>query len=267
MKLTSDNLHVSATDLATFSSCHHATSLDLGVVRGEREPSSWFNPMVASLRDRGIEHERRYVESLRAQGLAVVDLSAEKGSQGLAATIAAMRTGADVIVQATLQGLPWNGVADVLLRRETASELGTWSYVPIDTKLATQTRAATVLQLSLYAELLGRMQGIVPDQFCVVVPADAPSPFSEIWCRTTDFDAYFRWIRRRMDAAVSAPAGELHATTYPEPVEHCNICRWWERRSIGSSPASRSTCTRRTGPREAKPRRRPTPDSSPSFVS
>jgi AAA domain len=39
MKLIDGKLHVSATDLATFSSCHHATALDLGVARGERDKS------------------------------------------------------------------------------------------------------------------------------------------------------------------------------------------------------------------------------------
>ncbi len=228
MKLASSALQISATDLATFSSCHHATALDLGVARGTREKSAHFSAMIAALRERGIEHERRYVESLRAKGLSLVDLSAQKGRAGAAATLAAMRAGSDAIVQATLEHLPWTGVADVLLRCDVPSTLGAWSYLPVDTKLATETRATTVLQLSLYAELLRELQGVLPNALCVVVPGEAPTPFSELWLRSGDFDAYFRFVRRQLAGAAAEAAGSLEARTYPEPVAHCNVCKWWE---------------------------------------
>jgi len=51
------------------------------------------------------------------------------------------------------------GWADVLLRVPGESAFGAWRYEPVETKLATETRGATLLQLCFYAELLGEMQG------------------------------------------------------------------------------------------------------------
>src|SRR5204863_76537 len=67
------------------------------------------------------------------------------GADGAAETLAAMRDGADVIYQAPLAGGRWHGRADFLLKTRTPSTLGPWSYEVVDAKLATETRASTVL--------------------------------------------------------------------------------------------------------------------------
>lgn len=51
-------------------------------------------------------------------------------------SLEAMRTGADVIVQAGLAEGRRRGLADLLLRVERPSSLGAWSYEVADTKLA-----------------------------------------------------------------------------------------------------------------------------------
>jgi uncharacterized protein len=130
-----------------------------------------------------------------------------------------MSEGAQVIVQAPLGNDDFSGVADVLLKVEVPSALGVWSYEPVDTKLARETRAGTILQLCTYCEMLGTMQGMVPDQFHVVTPTAEES------YRTADFAAYFRLIRTRLRSAVTAvPAPE----TYPDPVAHCDVCNYWK---------------------------------------
>ena len=71
----------------------------------------------------------------------------------------AMARGDPIIVQGALQAGRWNGRADVLRRVETPSRFGAWSYEVIDTKLARETKGNTVLQISLYSDLLSEMQG------------------------------------------------------------------------------------------------------------
>jgi predicted RecB family nuclease len=83
-----------------------------------------------------------------------------------------MRSGADVIVQGALFHGVWSGRADILRRVEVASDLGAWSYEVIDTKLARETKGATVLQLSLYADLVGAVQGLMPEHMYGVVTPD-----------------------------------------------------------------------------------------------
>ena len=81
----------------------------------------------------------------------------EDGS--LAATVAAMRSGDQFIYQAALRHGRFAGRADILRRVDVPSALGEWSYEVIDTKLARETRGSTILQLSLYSDLVGAVQG------------------------------------------------------------------------------------------------------------
>ncbi len=142
---------------------------------------------------------------------------------GVAQTIDAMRSGADVIVQAALRDGRWFGRADVLQRVEQPSSLGAWSYEVTDTKLARETRAGTILQLGLYSEMLAAAQGARPEHFYVVTP-DPTTPIHTY--RVDDYAAYFRLIRAQMEAAVAQGDAVLAAANYPDPVEHCDVCVW-----------------------------------------
>jgi predicted RecB family nuclease len=44
--------------------------------------------------------------------------------------------------------------------------------------------------------------------------------------RVDDFAAYFRLIRNRLEATSLQDHALLAAENYPEPVDHCEICRW-----------------------------------------
>ena len=103
------------------------------------------------------------------------------------------------------------------------SALGAWSYEVVDTKLAKETRGGTILQLGLYSELLGDVQGRTPERFHVVTP-DPVTPVHTY--RVDDFAAYFRLIRNRLEATSLQDHVSLAAENYPEPVDHCEICRW-----------------------------------------
>src|SRR5439155_989734 len=140
-------------------------------------------------------------------------------------TLAAMREGADVIVQATLLDGRWLGRADVLRRVPLPSRLGDWSYEVWDTKLARETKAGSVLQICLYSDLLETIQGARPEHMYIVPPRDDFKP--DVY-RVDDFLAYYRLVRRRLEEAMrAAPSSDGALPTYPEPVPHCDICNWW----------------------------------------
>jgi predicted RecB family nuclease len=222
MHLHQDVLRLSATDLAKHLACHHLTELDRAVAERRLDPPDWHDPALALLQERGLAHETAYVQHLRAQGLNVVDLRDVEGADAVARTRAAMAEGVEVIVQADLRDGRWGGRADVLLRVPEPSELGSWSYEPLDTKLAIETRGGTILQLCLYADLVGRVQGRPPERMHVVKPGEG---FPMDTFRFAEFEAYYRLVSRRLEKAVSgAPA-----TNYPEPVPMCETCRWSRR--------------------------------------
>src|SRR5712672_551464 len=116
MRVVAGRLSFSPTDLANFLACRHKTALDLLVAAGRLTTPVWIDPLAQMLRDRGDLHEKTYVESLRGEGLGVVDLRAAAREERTARTIEAMTSGADVIVQAALESAGWIGYADVLCK-------------------------------------------------------------------------------------------------------------------------------------------------------
>ncbi|HVS04173.1 MAG TPA: TM0106 family RecB-like putative nuclease [Thermoanaerobaculia bacterium] len=223
MKLSSSVLRLSATDLSNHLACRHVTTLDLAVARGERPAPQRFDSRLEGLRERGLQHERGYIDHLRARGLEVLELALDGGEEAAAcAAEEAMARGAEAIAQAALRDGRWFGRADLLLRVERPSRLGAWSYEPHDTKLAAETRGGTILQLCVYAELLAAVQGELPEHVHVVAPGNDFQPES---FRVADFMAYARRVRRRLEEDVAAAAGEV--ATYPTPAAHCDVCRWF----------------------------------------
>ena len=72
------------------------------------------------------------------------------------ATLTAMRSGVDVIYQATLEDDRWSGRADFLRKVDAPSNLGSWSSRHSTPRLARETKAGTILQLCVYILLAKR---------------------------------------------------------------------------------------------------------------
>lgn len=221
MKLESDGLRLSATDLVGYLNCRHLTQLEQAVAKGTLERPHIWDPLLEVLWARGTQHEEDYVQHLKSQGLDAFKIDGvEITTSAVADTLAAMQAGRAVIVQGALASGQWVGRADILRRVEQPSALGSWSYEVIDTKLARETKGGTVLQLSLYSDMLATAQGSVPEQMYVVQPWTefAPQVF-----RTTDFAAFYRQVKASLEATLQSTEAK---PTYPDPVEHCDICKW-----------------------------------------
>ncbi len=214
-------MELSATDLVGYLHCRHLSGLDRAVAEGALPKPKVWDPLLQILWERGSAHEQAYVGHLMKAGLEVVRIDGvDITSDAVAETVVAMRRGTPVIVQAALSDQGWSGRADILRRVETPSAFGDWSYEPIDTKLARETKAGAILQLCLYSDLLTAAQALAPEYMFVVAPW---SEFEPQQYRFADYAAYFRKVKRGLLAAMARQAAE---TTYPDPIEHCDICRW-----------------------------------------
>ncbi|AZO28378.1 TM0106 family RecB-like putative nuclease [Mesorhizobium sp. M1B.F.Ca.ET.045.04.1.1] len=223
MQLVAGELRLSASDLVGHLSCHHLSVLDRAVAEGQLAKPTYWDPQLEVLRERGAVHERNFVQHLIDSGLETTRIDGvDISDAAVAATLRSMAAGTEVIVQGALRHGRWGGRADILRRVEKPSNLGAWSYEVLDTKLARETKAGTVLQLCLYSDLLERAQGLAPDHMHVVAPW---SDFVPQTFRFADYAAYYRQAKRRFEQSLEqedAPA------TYPDPTAHCDICRWYD---------------------------------------
>jgi uncharacterized protein len=228
----------SASDLVGFLACEHLTELERAVLARLATRPSDADPELDVLRNRGMEHERRYLAELEAEGRRVIrieldaypaDAPGEKLRAAAGATIDAMAQGADVIYQATFFDGTWRGHADFLLRVESPerpSRWGPYHYEVADTKLARHVKPGAVLQICSYIDQLSVLQGVEPEWLHVVLGGSA---HARERLRVADFMAYYRASKARFLAAVGPDAAlptMPPAGTYPEPVAHCGVCRW-----------------------------------------
>ena len=212
MKLTNEGLRLWPTDLAAFARCPYQTSLELAVARGELARPFRPNAHAELIREKGLEHERAYLETVAhsARG----GSPAKKNTE----TEAAARRGVDVIYQAALEDVSgWSGACDFLLRRSEPSELGAWSYRAggheARSRPSTRARLAAVLLRRAH----GRAPGWCTDKMKLILGSGDQSEL-----RPDDFLAYYRQLRQRYMRALDEPA-----SSYPYPIEHCGLCDYF----------------------------------------
>ena len=223
MIVRSGQTRLSATDLSNHLACRHLTILDLEVARGTRAAPDFNSPDLRIIQELGLRHEAAYLASLTSSGFLVADLrEVHDDEMAVAETLKCMASGIDVIAQGTLAVGRWFGRPDALRRVTKPSVFGDWSYEVYDCKLARETKAATILQLALYSDLLASVQGRDPEFMYVVPPT---INFAEETHRIADYAAYFRHVKARLEK--SCDRGEVGAT-YPEPCAHCDVCRWYK---------------------------------------
>ena len=227
----------SATDLVGYLACEHLTALERAALSGLVERPNRPDPELEIIRRRGFEHEARYLSERRDEGRSVVTIDpdgyeAEVGERlraAAAATERAMADAADVVYQATFFDGRWRGHADFLVRVDSPdrpSRWGPYHYEVVDTKLARHVKAGAVLQLCTYVEMLTAIQGVQPE-FMHVALGGSSRTVEKL--RVDDYMAYYRAVKARFEAAVGPDAPQPAyppPLTYPEPVEHCDVCRW-----------------------------------------
>jgi predicted RecB family nuclease len=207
----------SPSDLNHFLECEHLIHLQLA--RGGHATPVVRDAHAELLAAKGLEHEAAWLRRFRDEGRQVVEIDAPPGPRDFARdaerTLAAMRSGADVIYQGVLVDDGWHGISDFLVRTDAASPVfGGWSYEAWDTKLARRSKPYFVLQLCFYSAQLERLQGRAPEQMHVVLGTGEVDHF-----RYAEFSAYYRAVRRRFLKTLASAA-----PTYPYPVAHCRLC-------------------------------------------
>jgi hypothetical protein len=111
VQLRDRQLVFSPSDLRAFVACPHLTTLQLAVARGERTKPFRINLHADLIRRKGEEHERRYLDQIRAQGRTIAEPQTSPDTEE-----AIRNAEAEVIYQAQFEHAGWRGIADFLER-------------------------------------------------------------------------------------------------------------------------------------------------------
>ncbi len=210
----------SPTDLVTFLGCRHSTFLDYHALfeKMETTEESASNRL---LQKRGIEHEFWYLQQLKDEKENVIEIPKDLPLQKrVDLTKKALESGADAVYQGVLFCDPWRGDADFLIRCDSPSALGPYSYEVADTKLAHTAEPKHIIQICMYSELLTALQGLRPSHMHLVLGTKNTESY-----KVDEFFSYYRHAKKRFEKYMRT----LSDTSSAEPCSHCGSCRWKNR--------------------------------------
>ncbi len=216
MTLDNGEVRLSASDLMRFSACSHATRLDLDRLYGRAPEPAQPTDDEELLSNLGHRHEQAYLEFLIEQGKRVRIITSEDPKTRAAETRAALADGVQVIAQGALVGLGWSGIVDFLERVDVPSQLGSWSYEVVDSKLKRTPDPQHVMQLVVYSDLLEHIQGVAPEDGHLHLGRGDQSSH-----RLVEYADYVRGLQARLEAFIKKPT-----KTHPVPCKACELCCW-----------------------------------------
>ncbi|VEB35718.1 TM0106 family RecB-like putative nuclease [Legionella cherrii] len=217
MYIESSHLVFSPSDLTQFMESPFVSWIEhLAVVHPDLLPSpDAKNELVDVLQHLGNQHELDLLTQFKQQGLSVVNLHQQADTYD--STLIAMKSGADVIYQAHLQLLPFQGYADFLIKIPGKSRFGDYCYEVWDTKLAKSVKPSFLLQLCCYAEMLEAMQGGGAEFITVVLGNQEQRRF-----RTADYLYFYQNLKQQFLSAHQ----NFDFTECPDPAASKNWGRW-----------------------------------------
>lgn len=215
---------LSPTLAAAFLGCKASAAWTLEARRGLRgaaEPAD--DPQAALVVRKGHEHEATCLAGLKERCGDFVEIPTGALKARFGATVDAMERGVALIYQAALTTGAWLGYADFLVRVEDGCPRWAWSYEPWDAKLARSARPEHVLQIALYGDLLGTVQGRAAHQGALMLgTGEIETPYKVESFPLDEVRYYVRRAARRLEAF----AADLPTGLTPEPCGFCGKCAW-----------------------------------------
>jgi hypothetical protein len=182
-------------------------------------PDHGILPDIQSAQPKNTREARNHIAgTLRAEGRNVVLIDQDMYEpERLTATLAAMRDGADFVVNAQLAVGNLSDSANLLMRTSGYSQLGDFLYIPCETQVGTSLHAA--FRLSFFVDLLDSLQGQLPPQMLIISDGADVVPL-----QTEDYIYYYRAVQQRFLHAMSV----FRKHRMPDPAESSHFGRWSE---------------------------------------
>lgn len=238
MKKTSGVYTISATDLAKSNACPHITKSTLEELDQRLSVIPYDDPQLKMLQQLGLQFEKDYLLRMINEGKKVGIINAGGQSQGNTIQGAifyqtieeALEDRPDIIYQAELKKeiTP----TFILLGKVDFLELDSNGvYMVIDTKLSSETKAGSVLQIAMYTELIEHYTGKRPEYMAIQKYDNTRD-----WFRCDDFRSQYEKTKKKLFDAINQYEIDIQNhigpdrvyQEVPEPHSHCGTCRYKE---------------------------------------
>ena len=218
MRISKNKILYSPTDLNNFVSCKYHIKNDL--LADEKKFKKREISADLKLRIKyGIEHETKHFKLLKNKNNPSVIINDKlTDEKRFEATKQALTKGYKLIYKAYFIEKNFRGEADFLLRVNTKSDLGNYSYEVYDTKITKTLRPKHVLQITGYSYLLGKLQNLLPRHMYLIDGNNKFNPY-----KVNEFIDYFTYTRNRFENILPTLK---KSDIYPEKCSYCQYCPW-----------------------------------------
>ena len=218
MKLAKSRFLISPGDLNNFIACKFTIKNEIKFLNKEISKSEEkVNDKL--WKKMGIEHEKKYFQILKNKYKKSITIKSELNEKKrFDETIKAMESGFDLIYHAYLKDGDLRGEADFLIKCNTPSKFGAYSYEVYDTKITRNLRPRHITQITAYSDMVGKIQKVLPDKMHLIDGADEEHSF-----KTLEYIDLFNHGKKEFLKFLSNVNKEK---IYPEKCSYCNLCNW-----------------------------------------
>ncbi len=172
MKIKKGKFFISPSDLNNFVACKYTALNEIKFHNKEiKKNEDKANDKL--WKDMGIEHEKKHFKILKDKYKKSISIKSDLDENDrFNETVRAIQKGYDLIYHAYLIDENFRGEADFLIKCNTPSELGDYSYEVYDTKITRNLKPRHVTQITAYSDMLGKIQKLIPEKMYLIDGSD-----------------------------------------------------------------------------------------------
>ena len=218
MKIKNNKFFVSPSDLNNFVACKYTVLNEIKYHNKEiRKSPDRANDKL--WKEMGVEHEKRHYKILKEKYKKSITIKSDLNEKDrFNETVRAIQKGYDLIYHAYLIDDNLRGEADFLIKCDTKSDLGDYSYEVYDTKITRNLKPRHITQITAYSDMLGKIQKVLPEKMYLIDGSDEYHSF-----KTIEYIDLFNHSKKEFIKFLSNTSKEK---IYPEKCSYCNLCDW-----------------------------------------
>ena len=218
MKIKKSKFFISPSDLNNFVACKYTALNEIKYHNKEiKKNEDKANDKL--WKEMGIEHEKKHFKILKDKHKKSISIKSDLDEKDrFNDTVRAIQNGYDLIYHAYLIDENFRGEADFLIKCNTPSELGDYSYEVYDTKITRNLKPRHVTQITAYSDMLGKIQKLMPEKMYLIDGSDELHSFKII--------EYIELFNHGKKEFVKFLSNKNKEKLYPEKCSYCDLCNW-----------------------------------------